>query len=246
VGNGGVTVRGARPGLLAAAVTGAALAAAAPAAAAAVQRTGARAYAVTVNGAPQSDLTVARLDFRLGAYARHPTRRALRFAVRGPTGLNYLAAGRLLPPTRTTLTALVALVNRRPPGSLAPDLAFVRIDVAGARLTHRPRVTQVVGAFARRRRASAVAPPMCVQTPRTLEARDVAAVFASGPGFGFPPQDVIAQGFDAACSRPVDPAFERAVTHTPACRPTPCDPRMGVACPLTGQAIVCPQPATRR
>jgi hypothetical protein len=39
---------------------------------------------------------------------------------------------------------------------------------------------------------------------------------------------------------------EQAVTHRPVCRPTPCDPRMGIACPLAGMAIVCAQPATRR
>ena len=105
----------------------AALAFAAPADAATVNRLGARSYEVAIGGAPQSDLTIARLDLRLGAPARHPTRRALRVTVAGPTGLNYVAAGRLRPTTRTTLTALVALVNRRPPGSLAPDLAFVRL-----------------------------------------------------------------------------------------------------------------------
>ena len=222
------------------------LAVAVPANAASVRRTGARAYEVTVHGAPQSDLTVARLDFRLGAYARHPPRRSLRVGVAGSIGRNYLAAGRLLPVRRGTLTALVALVNRRPPGSLAPDLAFVRVDVAGARLTHRPRVSEVVGAFARRARAAAVAPAMCTQTPRTLAAGNVAGVFASGPGFGFAAPDVVAQGFDAACSRPVDPAFERAVTHRAVCRPIPCDPQMGVACPLAGTAVVCAQPASRR
>ena len=222
------------------------LAVAAPATAATVKRTGARAYTVTISGAPQSDLTIARLDFRLGAYSRHPTRRSLRVSVAGSTGLNYLAAGRMLPVEPRTLTALVALVNRRPPVSLAPYLAFVRVHVAGARLTHRPRVGEVVGAFARRARAAALGPALCVHTPRTLSARNVAGVFASGPGFGFAPPYVIAQGFDAACSRPVDPAFEQAVTHRPVCRPIPCDPRMGVACPLAGMAIVCAQPATRR
>jgi len=226
--------------------TAAALALPAPAGAATVKRTGARSYAVTIGGAPQSDLTIARLDFRLGAPARRPTRRALRVTVAGPTGLNYLAAGRLRPPTRTTLTALVALVNRRPAGSLAPDLAFVRIHVAGARLTHRPRVTEVVGAFARRARGSPVAPSMCSRTPRTLHAGDVGAVLASGPGFGFPPQGVLAQSYDAACSRPVDPAFERAVTAFGRC--PPCGPPGPVArpaaipCPLAGQpAYVCPE-----
>jgi hypothetical protein len=224
----------------------AALALAAPAGAATVKRTGARSYSVTIGGAPQSDLTIARLDFRLGASARHPTRRALRVTAAGPTGLNYLAAGRLLPAPRTSLTALVALVNRRPPGSLAPDLAFVRMRVAGARLTHRPRVSEVVGAFARRARGSPVAPPMCSATPRTLRAEDVAALLASGPVFGFPPRGVLAQGFDAACSRPVDPAFERAVTAFGRC--PPCGPpgpvarSAAIACPLGAQpTFVCPE-----
>src|SRR2546421_10702601 len=98
------------------------LALAVPANAATVKRTGARAYRVTVSGAPQADLTIARLDFGLGAYSRHPTRRSLRVSLAGSTGLNYLAAARLLPVRRRTLTAFVALVNRRPARSLAPDL----------------------------------------------------------------------------------------------------------------------------
>jgi len=217
-----------------------------PAAAATVKRTGPRAYRVTVSGAPQADLTITRLDFRLGAYARHPTRRSLRVSLAGPTGLSYLAAARLLPARRGTLTALVALVNRRPAGSLAPDLAFVSLDIAGTRLTHRPRASEVVGAFAQRARASALAPPMCRQTLRTLAGRDVAAALASGPAFGFSPRNVVAQSFDAACSRPVDPAFQRAVTAFGRC--PPCGPPGPVAraaaaaipCPAAQPAIVCP------
>jgi hypothetical protein len=220
------------------------LAAAAPAHAATVKRTGARAYRVTVSGAPQSDLVVARLDFRLGAYARHPTRNSLRVRLAGSTGLNYLAAGRLLPAGRRTLTALVALVNRRPPGSLAPDIAFVQLDIAGARLTHRPRASEVVGAFGQRARGSALAPPMCRQTLRTLAAKDVATRLASGPYFGFPPRGVVAQGFDAACSRPVDPAFEQAVTafgRCPPCGPPgPAARAAAIPCPAATPAIVCP------
>jgi hypothetical protein len=213
---------------------------AAPAVAATVKRTGPRAYRITVSGAPQADLTAARLDFRLGAYARHPTRRSLRVSVAGPTGLNYLAAARLLPARRGTLTALVALVNRRPPGSLAPDLAFVALDVAGTRLTHRPVASEVVGAFSQRARAAVTAPPMCRQTTRTLAARDVATALASGPGFGFAAQTVVAQSFDAACSRPVDPAFQHAVTafgRCPACRAARA---AAIPCPAAEPAIVCP------
>ena len=218
---------------------------AAPAGAASVKRAGPRSYEVRISGAPQSDLTVARLDFRLGTYARHPTRRAMGVALQGPTGLNYLAAGRLVPTGRRTLAALVALVNRRPQGSLAPDLAFVRLEVTGARLTHRPRVTEIVGAFAQRARSSAVAPPMCRQTSRTLAARDVASALRSGPAFGFTPQAVLAQGFDAACSRPVDPAFQRAVTafgRCPPCGPPATTARAtAIPCPAAAPAIVCPE-----
>jgi hypothetical protein len=211
-----------------------------PANAAGVKRTGPRAYRVTVSGAPQADLTIARLDFRLGASARHPTRRSLRVSLAGPMGLNYLAAARLLPARRGTLTALVALVNRRPSGSLAPDLAFVSLDIAGTRLTHRPLASEVVGAFAQRSRASALAPAMCRQTTRTLSATDVATALASGPGFGFPPRNVVAESFDAACSRPVDPAIQRAVTASgrcPACRAARAT---AIPCPAARPAIVCP------
>src|SRR2546430_6680082 len=96
----------------------AALASAAPAGAATVKRTGARSYAVTIGGAPQSDLTIARLDFRPGAPARRPTRRALRVTVAGPTGLNYLAAGPPPPPTRAPPPPPVPPVH--PPPARAP------------------------------------------------------------------------------------------------------------------------------
>src|SRR5258708_5433914 len=86
---------------------------AAPAVAAPGKGPGPGASRTPARGAPRADLTVARLDSRRGAYARHPPRRSLRVSVAGPTGLNYLAAARLLPARRGTLTALVALVNRR-------------------------------------------------------------------------------------------------------------------------------------
>src|SRR5258706_1877464 len=136
-----------------------------PAAAATVKRTGLRAYRVTVSGAPQADLTITRLDFRLGAYARHPTRRSLRVSLAGPTGRSYLAAARLLPARRGTLTALVALVNRRPAGALAPGLAFGSLAIAGPPLPPRPRASEGGGAFAHRPRAAALAPPLAPQPP---------------------------------------------------------------------------------
>src|SRR2546421_1990439 len=103
----------------------AALALPAPAGAATVKRTGARSYAVTIGGAPQSDLTIAPLDFPPGAPARRPTRRALRVTVAGPTGLNHLPAGPLRAPSPATLTPPVALVQPPPARALAPGLPLL-------------------------------------------------------------------------------------------------------------------------
>jgi len=212
--------------------------AAAPAPAATVKRVGARAYAVTLAAPPQADLAIARLSFKLGARA-HGRHSAVRVAFAPPSpGPLYGAAVRVTKAGRGKLAVLVATVNRRPAGALYPDLSRVGVRVSGARLTHRPAVDDVGAAFAQRASASAVAPAICARDPRTPAAGDVTTLLQAGTSFGFDVPTVASQGFDAACSHPVDPAFERAVTQYGTC--PPCDPHAGQPCPLSTQSAAYP------
>ena len=212
--------------------------AAAPAPAATVKRVAPRAYAVTLAAPPQADLAIARLSFKLGARAhgRHP---AVRLAFGPPSpGTLYGVAARVTKAGRGNLAVLVATVNRRPAGALYPDLSRVNVRVYGARLTHRPVVDEVGAAFAQRKSASAVSPAICRRDLRTLAAPDVSTLLQAGTAFGFDAATVASEGFDAACSHPVDPAFERAVTQYGTC--PPCDPQAGQPCPLSSQSAAYP------
>jgi len=212
--------------------------AAAPAPAATVKRVAPRAYEVMLAAPPQADLAIARLSFALGARAhgRHP---AVRVAFTSPSpGPLYGAVVRVTGAGHGKLAVLVATVNRRPAGALYPDLSEVNVRVYGARLTHRPAVDEVGAAFAQRKSASAVAPSICARDSRTLAAADVSTLLQAGTSFGFDAATVASQGFDAACSHPVDPAFERAVTQYRSC--PPCDPQAGQPCPLSSQSAAYP------
>jgi hypothetical protein len=81
---------------------------------------------------------------------------------------------------------------------------------------------------------------MCRQTTRTLAATDVATALASGTGFGFAARTVVAQSFDAACLRPVDPAFQRVVTAFGRCPACQAARAAAIPCPAAQPAIVCP------
>lgn len=212
----------------------------APAQAAKVKRVGTRAYTLTLAAPPQADLAIARVSFRLGTRA-HGRHSAVRVAFEPPSpGLLYGAAARVTKAGRGKLAVLVATVNRRPYGALYPDLSQVSVRISGARLTHRPIVEEVGAAFAQRASASAVAPATCASDPRTLAAGDVTALLQAGTSFGFDARTVTTQGFDAACSHPVDPAFQQAVTQYGTC--PPCGAYYARPCPLNSQTALyaCP------
>ena len=82
---------------------------------------------------------------RPGALRRAP-RAAARAAPRrspGPTGLDYVAVALPRHQPRHALVALVAVVNRRPRGSQAPDLAQVLLRTRPSRAMRAPTVTPV-------------------------------------------------------------------------------------------------------
>ena len=229
--------------LFATAVAGAALVlAAAPAPAATLKRTGARSYELTVPAPASPDLSVIRLDFRLGARATRG-RTPLWVAPRSDGIDLAVAAGRLFPWRKRTLIAFVVVAHRHPRGALYPDVAEIRLGVGGARLTHRPVVEELANAFARRSSASPAAPAPCRDRAGKVTDDMVRALGTSGPAWEFPPAHVLAEAFDIACSRPVDPAFERAFTQYDRC-PPPCDPRFERPCPLAAAAAYpCIEPA---
>jgi hypothetical protein len=229
--------------VLAALLATAALVAAAPASAAKVTRTGARTWELTVTVPPSPDVTVTRLTFPLGAFSPRPTRAPLRVSAL-TSGVDLTAVGgRLFPWRRRTVSLLVVVAHRHPRGAQYPDLAAMRFSVAGARLSRRPALDEVVGAF-NRRGAAAASPPLCGDRAGKVTDGMVAALLSAGPDLGFTPAHVLAEGYDVACSRPVDPAFERAFTDYDSCPPPPpCGPP-GSERPCAQAAVVppCPQP----
>jgi hypothetical protein len=69
----------------------------------------------------------------------------------------------------------------------------------------------------------------------------VRPVAKGDPELPFPPAHVLAEAYDVACSRPVDPAFERAFTEFDSCPPPPCDPRLERPC-IEPPYAPCPVP----
>jgi hypothetical protein len=208
------------------AIGAAALVAPAPIAhAATVKRTASRSWELTVTAPPSPDLTVVRLTFPKGAFSPRPTRAPLRVRALSDGIDLTVAAGRLFPWRRRTVSLLIVLAHRHPRGALYPDVASVRFAVSGTRLTHRPALDEVVGAFNRRGAAAAAAPALCRDRQEKVTDEMGGALLSAGPDLGFPPAHVMAEGYDVACARPVDPAFERAFTEFDRCPPPPpCGP----------------------
>ena len=194
-----------------------------------------------------------------------PTARGRRCASRSPvpTGLDYVAVALPRHQPEHALVALVAVVNRRPRGSQAPDLAQIAARARGRRAPcARPR--------SRRRRTSS---PRRRPAPRrrarlgALSVSDLRfALRAGAPPPGFGARSTIAQALNAACGRPVDTAFRAAVAPpalpapSPKPHPVPAVPAAPAAasrrhrvpaspppavCPDAG-VIDCPAPARPR
>jgi hypothetical protein len=220
-----------------------ALTASATATAATVTHTGRGKWRVEVTGPGQFDFTLARAEFRLSHRDVVPHRAQLA-ASPGPSGLNAVIVAKLrLAPLRWSEVYVLA-VNRRPAGSLAPDLASIPVSLAGRRLARAPALIERVNAFAA---ADAGMPPpkdLCTGTENPpAGAFDVRA--QAGAALDYPPDAAVSQALAAVCGRPVDPAFAAAVrgggqpvpTPTPPPGCPPCDPRMGRVCPANAAAV---------
>jgi hypothetical protein len=211
------------------------LVAASPASAATVTHAGRAAWRVEVTGPAQSDFTLVRAEFRLSHHVVFP-HVVLLGASPGQSGLDAVIVGRVRSRSRRRLVAYLLVVNRRPAGSLAPDLASVAVTLIGRRLRRAPALEERANVFA----ASATARParMCRDGSPTFAIRAQA-----GPAFDYPAGQALVQALNAACGRSVDPAFVAAVAPQPSPSPPPppcppCDPRMERPCP----EIPCAQP----
>jgi hypothetical protein len=179
----------------------------AQAGAATVTRAGKAKWRVAVTGPAQSDFTLARAEFRL---PRRDVRRGPQLhTTPGPSGLDAVIVARLSLAPRGRMVVFTLVVNRRPAGSLAPDLASVPVTMTGRRLGRAPALSELVNV-----RAAGVSPPV----PRTGVCRDGERPAASfivhaqaGPAFDYPPDQALVQALNAACGRLVDPAFTAAI-----------------------------------
>jgi hypothetical protein len=198
------------------------------------------AHRVRLGTPAQFDVALAQIRYAVP----HGTRPALHVALAGPTGLDYVAVAlpRHQPPR--ALVALVAVVNRRPRGSQAPDLAQILLGTRPSRAMRAPAITQAMNVLGAR---PASAPPACGLGP--LAVGDMSfAVRAGAPPPGYGARATIAQALAAACGRPVEPAFRAAVAPPEQLPPPrPCPPPCGpmeprIVCPPPTE-IVCPVPA---
>ncbi len=194
----------------------------------------AQAHRIRLTAPAQFDVSIAQVRYAVP----HGPRPALRLALAGPTGLDYVAVALPRHQPKHAVVALVAVVNRRPRGSQTPDLAQVLFSTRPSRALRAPTITQATNILAAR---PAAAPAACALGPLTVsDLRFALRAGAPPPGFGA--RSTIAQALNAACGRAVEPAFRTAVAPpglpAPSPRPTPCPP-----CPPLprGQPrIVCP------
>jgi hypothetical protein len=199
-----------------------------PASASAAQR----ARTVDVPYPAALDATLARATFTGAGRLRADV---------GPTG----AFGHVTVGTAGRMRALVLVINRRPiqaPSIQIADPASIATTFRARRLS-RPRVVERPGLLAHV--GSPAGGALCAPAgPRVRVLADTGAAFA------YPPDQALVQALNAACGRPVDPAFTAAVQQEPQPTPVPpprcppCNPRPGIACPAQAAvpAIACVQP----
>jgi hypothetical protein len=172
------------------------------------------------------------------AEVRFPARtgRPRRLSLRGPAGLNFVAGASVRRPPSGGPRTLVLVINRRPPGSLAPDLRRIGLTVTAARSLGAPSLratsTPVV------RPVGGVRPSICRLGlhGRPLGAGALQVMLGAGrtiPGFGA--AAAVAQAYDLVCGLPYDPAFVSAATGCPAATIGGCCPPNAVcAAPAPG------------
>jgi hypothetical protein len=197
----------------------------------------AQAHRIRVAAPAQFDVSVAQVRYAVP----HGPRPALRLALAGPTGLDYVAVALPRHQPRHAVVALVAVVNRRPSGSQAADLSQVLLRTRPSRAVRAPTVTQSTDVLARR---PATVPAACALGP--LAVSDLRVALRAGtppPGFGV--RSTIVQALAAACGRATEPSFLEAVAPPavppPSPLPAPCPPCRPP--PGAQPRIVCPVPA---
>ncbi len=200
-------------------------------------------HRVRVAAPAQFDVTVAQVRYAVP----HGPRPALRLALDGPTGLDYVAVALPRKQPRHAVVALVAVVNRRPRGAQSPDLAQILLRTRPTRTMPAPTISaarDVLGAPPAKR------PSACGLG--ALRAGDLRFVLRAGdppPGFGA--RSTIVEALDAACGRAVDPAFRNAVAPPisgptplppPSCPPCPGPPyKPRIVCPVPAAPTICPE-----
>src|ERR1700730_11788492 len=193
----------------------------------------------------QFDLTLAEISF--GAPARVAGQATSRPRHEGPirlvlpasTGLDYVAGAATRFSVLGRPRALVLVVNRRPRGSLAPDLARIGLTVRASTSLGDPLLWQISNPLTR---PSGVTPALCDLPPRggSLAASDLRSVLGRGPALsGFSAGEALVQAYDLVCHRPYQQAFRLAVTQGSG---STCEPvRAGVLC-CPPNAICVPLP----
>jgi hypothetical protein len=178
-----------------------------------------RAWKEHVAAPAQFDLSLAQVSF--GARARlarasssgSPRASSLRLALRGPTGLSYVAGAVTRFSVRGRPRGLLLVVNRRPRGSLAPDLLRIGFTVSAPARLGEPFVSQVSNPFTH---PTGLTPALCDLPIHgvALTAADLRSVLSRGQALGgFSAAAAIAQAYDAVCRRPSSQSFRQAVTQ---------------------------------
>jgi hypothetical protein len=207
----------------------------------------AQAHRVRVTAPAQFDVAVAQVRYAVP----HGPRPGLKVALAAPAGLDYVAVALPRHQPRRALVALVAVVNRRPRGSQAPDLSQILLSTRPSRSMRAPTVAQATNVLYA---APATTPAAC--RLGALKAADLRfAMRAGSPPSGFGARSTIAEALAAACGRPVDPAFRAAVAppapQLPPPKPRPCPPcpwfppaqapKAAIVCPTGQPPAVCPE-----
>jgi hypothetical protein len=204
----------------------------------------AQAHQVRVTAPAQFDVALAQVRYAVP----HGPRPALHVALAGSAGLDYVAVALPRHQPRRALVALVAVVNRRPTGSQAPDLARILLGTRLSRAMRAPVVTDSVNVLTAGPPAKTA--PACALGPLVVsDLRFAMRAGAPPPGFGA--RATIAQALAAACGRPVEPAFRIAVAPPATAPPQPVPPSPCPPCPPTPRSpqsppqIICPVPTLR-
>jgi hypothetical protein len=215
-----------------------------------------RTWPFTLSPAPD-DLALAEVGFPHAARGQHVSSAALKLAVQGPFGDDYLVLAIPRVGVGRTPRALVLLINRPSP---LLDPATVRLRLRATAQLGRPVVRRLADPFARA--ASASRPAVCdlALHGAALSAADVRPLSSSGTALsGFDAPAAVAQAYDAVCALPYESAFAQAVgqpaaespspppSPTPSPTPpapgppvcAPCDPAPGFACPLSIGPDIC-------